>query len=315
MLGRNPWLGVEIRHLAALSAIERTGSFRGAADDLGYVQSAVSQQIARLEQVIGSRLVERSRGNSSVALTRAGEVVLVHADSLFKLLRVAQADLRRLSDPAGNVLRLGAYESAATNLLPRVLERLGDRIPLPHVEAEELGSSDAEARRLEDGELDACFVHLPVPAGPFDHQILMEERFVLLVAADSVLARRSEPPTLDEIATLPLIASPAWRVMPRIEAALGAAGVSPNVVARSPFNGAIHALVAAGVGVCVMPTLAVDPAHTATTALEIGDPPAPAQVALYWHRDRLCAGLDQLRVAAAVVCAELADDGALSLVG
>ncbi len=313
MTGRNPWLGVEIRHLAALSAIERTGSFRGAANDLGYVQSAVSQQMARLEQVIGARLVERSPGNSSVTITRAGEVVLMHAHSLFRQLRVAQADVRRLSDPAANVMRIAAHESVATVVVPRILERLGDHIPWPRIEATELSSPDAEASRLERGELDACFAHLPFPAGPFEHHVLIEERFVLLVAADSSLARRFEPLTLDEIAALPLIANPAWRMMPRIEAALAATGVTPNFVARSPFNAAIHALVAAGVGVGVMPKLAVDPTHAGATAVEIADAPTPAQLALCWHRDRFCAGFDQLHAAATAVCAQFADEGALAL--
>jgi molybdate transport repressor ModE-like protein len=87
------WLGVELRHLAALAAIAGQGSFRGAADELGYVQSSVSEQLATLEQVVGARLVERAPGTRPLALTPAGELLVRHADDILGRVATAKAEL------------------------------------------------------------------------------------------------------------------------------------------------------------------------------------------------------------------------------
>ena len=83
------WLGVELRHFLALEAVAREGSFGRAAKALGYTQSAVSQQIAALERIVGQRLVERPGGPKPVSLTEAGRLLLTHADAI--AARVAAA--------------------------------------------------------------------------------------------------------------------------------------------------------------------------------------------------------------------------------
>jgi molybdate transport repressor ModE-like protein len=90
--GLGPWAGVELRHLAALRAIASEGSFRAAANRLGFTQSAISQQIALLERRIGHRLVERSKGRRSISLTEAGEVLLEHAQAILGLVEFAHLD-------------------------------------------------------------------------------------------------------------------------------------------------------------------------------------------------------------------------------
>ena len=87
------WVSVELRHLVALDAVAREGSFRRAAERLGYVQSAISHQIAALETLVGQRLIDRSRGTRPLMLTPAGEVLLSHADAVMARMRAAQAEL------------------------------------------------------------------------------------------------------------------------------------------------------------------------------------------------------------------------------
>src|SRR5215475_847217 len=92
IMATNVWTRIELRHLAALQAVAQTGAFGRAAGQLGYTQSSVSQQIAALEQLVGQRLVERTRGSSVVELTEAGKLLMRHADAIIARLHTAEAD-------------------------------------------------------------------------------------------------------------------------------------------------------------------------------------------------------------------------------
>src|SRR5438067_12600820 len=123
------WLGVEVRHLAALQALAAEHSFGRAARRLGYTQSAVSQQIATLERIVGERLVERPGGPRPVSLTEAGELLLRHAESIVARIAAAQADLSALSDGEAGVLRVGIYQSIGARVLPELMRRFGASWP------------------------------------------------------------------------------------------------------------------------------------------------------------------------------------------
>src|SRR5438093_375119 len=90
------WLGLELRHLIALRAVADEGTFGAAARKLGYTQSAISQQIATLERIVGQKLIERPGGPRPVSLTDAGRLLLGHAEGITARLQAAQADLQTL---------------------------------------------------------------------------------------------------------------------------------------------------------------------------------------------------------------------------
>jgi molybdate transport repressor ModE-like protein len=197
------WLGVELRHLAALQAIAEEGSFGRAARRLGYTQSAVSQQIATLERMVGERLVERPGGPRAVSLTEAGRLLLRHAEAIVARLDAARADLDALSEGAVGTLRVGTYQSVGKRLLPTLLRRFRDAWPDVEIRLTE-SSNDAELLELvERGELDLAFVIYPLLPGPFEVLELMRDPYVLLVPAGSELARRRRPVSPREIARLP----------------------------------------------------------------------------------------------------------------
>src|SRR5437016_7539325 len=121
MSDRNFWSRLELRHLVALDAIAREGSFWAAADALDCSQSAISQQVALLERVVGHRLVERSRGRREVTITEAGRLLLTHAEAIVARLRAAQADFTAYDEGGAGVLRVGSYQSVGQRIVPHLL--------------------------------------------------------------------------------------------------------------------------------------------------------------------------------------------------
>src|SRR5579862_4829535 len=159
------WLGVEVRHFAALQALAEEGSFGRAARRLGYTQSAISQQIATLERIVGEQLVERPGGPRPVSLTEAGQLLLRHADSIVARLQAAQADLQALRAGEAGTLRVGTFQSAGARVLPEIMRRFTAQWPLIEVMLEE-HDDEAIADALERGELDVGFLLLPIGDAP-----------------------------------------------------------------------------------------------------------------------------------------------------
>src|SRR5580765_3801031 len=197
---RNSFLGIELRHLAALEAVSRTRSFGGAARELGYTQSAISQQIAKLERAIGQKLVERPGGPRQVDLTDAGRLLLRHADAIVAQLDAAKADMAALAEGAAGPLRVGIYQSVGARILPALLRRFREEWPRVEVSVREEIDATELLRLLEHGELDLTFADLPLPEGPFASEEVLRDPYVLLVSAKSELAVRETAPSLRSLA-------------------------------------------------------------------------------------------------------------------
>jgi DNA-binding transcriptional LysR family regulator len=276
------WLGIELRHLVALEAVARTGSFGKAAATLGYTQSAVSQQIARLERIVGQRLLERPGGPRRVSLTEAGRLLLTHAQAIAARLAAAQADLTALGDGEAGVLRVGVFQSVGQRILPELMQRFLAAWPKVEVALTESADDGELLSLVERGELDLTFADLPLTEGPFESIELLRDPYVLVVPSDSALARRGTAPTLRELAQLQLIGHRQCRSLVRLESVFR----QPlEYVFRSDHNQTVQALVAAGVGVALVPRLTMDSQDESTALIDLPKVP-PRLIALAWHRDR-----------------------------
>jgi molybdate transport repressor ModE-like protein len=276
------WLGVELRHFLALEAVARTGSFAKAAASLGYTQSAVSQQIAALERMVGQRLVERPGGPKPVSLTEAGRLLLTHADAIAARVAAAQADLDALGKGEAGTLQVGVFQSVGQRILPELMRRYLRGWPEVEVTLTESADDEELLALVERGELDLTFADLPLTEGPFEWVELLRDPYVLVVAADSALAHREKPPTLREIGELDLISHKHCRTVKRLEPMFGR---PLDFVFRSDHNQTVQALVAAGVGSALVPRLTMDPEDPTTAMIEMPRLP-PRVIALAWHRDR-----------------------------
>ncbi|HET7352670.1 MAG TPA: LysR family transcriptional regulator [Gaiellaceae bacterium] len=272
-----------MRHFAALEAVSRTGSFGRAARELGYTQSAVSQQIAQLERIVGQRLFHRPGGPRRVEPTEAGLLLLRHADAIVAQLDAARADMAALAEGEAGTLRVGIYQSVGARLLPALVRRFRAQWPRVGVRVREESAAQDLLRLLEHGELDLTFAELPVPEGPFEWAELLQDPYVLLVSARSELASLEAAPSLREVAKLPLIGR---RSTDEPERFLAGRVPELNVVFRTDDNGTLGALVAEGLGSAIEPRLVVDPRDRAVTTLPFGSRITPRTLVLVWHRDR-----------------------------
>jgi DNA-binding transcriptional LysR family regulator len=282
-MSANGWLGIDLRHLAALEAVARTGSFGRAARELGYTQSAVSQQIAQLERIVGQKLFDRPGGPRRVEPTEAGLLLLGHADAIVAQLDAARADMAALAEGAAGTLRVGIYQSVGARLLPALVRRFREQLPLVGVRVREESAAADLLRLLEHGELDLTFADLPLREGPFEWAELLQDPYVLLVSARSELASLDAAPSLREVAKLPLIGR---RSTDEPERFLAGRVPEVNVVFRTDDNGTLAAFVAEDLGAAIEPRLVVDPRDRDVKMLPFGSRIPPRTLVLAWHRDR-----------------------------
>jgi DNA-binding transcriptional LysR family regulator len=275
---------LEFRHLLSFRAVASTGSFHEAAAELDYTQSAVSQHVAALESMLGVRLLDRSRGRRTVALTEAGSLLLRHADAIAARMQAVKADLKAYSEGATGVLNVGTYQSVGARALPSILGLFSASFPDVRVHLTETNSDDGLLDLVESGDLDLSFAVYPLSEGPFEGVELFRDPYVLVVPTGSPLARLNRAPTAREIATQPLIGFRHCRSTVAAEDYLRANGGDPHWVFRSDDNTTVQALVGAGIGAALVPRLTIDLSDPLCAVVPTEVP--PRVLTLAWHRDR-----------------------------
>jgi DNA-binding transcriptional LysR family regulator len=244
--------------MRVLREVAASGSFTGAAESLGYTQSAVSRQVAALEAAAGTPLFDR--GARGVQLTQAGAALLRHATTVLDQVEQARRELEGLSPAAGGRLRVGTFPTAAAALVPRTLAGFRERWPAIDVSLRD-GSSPSHLRRLGSGRADVAVISI-LPGGrqPADRRValshLADDPLLLAVGRGHRLARRRSV-DIDDLARETWVAA-----TPKADDTfLGAwqwAEWKPNVGFVAREWTAKLGLVASNLGVTLVPGLAAD---------------------------------------------------------
>jgi DNA-binding transcriptional LysR family regulator len=299
------WLGLDVRHLLALVAVAEEGTFSGAAQRLGYTQSAISQRVGALERIVGVTLFERPGGPRRLRHTAEGRALVGHARAVIAQLRDAEAELRALSFGEQGVLRVGTVQSVGARVLPELLRRFRAEQPNVEVQLRESYNPNELLPLMLDGALDLTFAPLPVPDGPFSSRVVFHDPFVLVAPADSPEAALATI-SIEEVARLPLINHRSSWCRATLAELFTGASPAPRFVFESNDNSTIQGLVGGGVAYWCDGLLSVDPSDSATAVIPINPPVEPRRIAAVWAAGRhLPAALAPFINTAAAVCTEL----------
>ena len=198
---------MDLQQLRYVVAVAELGNFTRAAERCFVVQSALSHQVARLEQELGARLFHRT--SRQVSLTTAGRAFLPAARQCLDAADRARAEVAAATGEVRGRLAVGVIPTVAAIDVPEALSRFHQEHP--HVRIGLLsGTSDALVRRVRDGRLDVAFLGLPADAtvGDVGGQVLATDRHVAVVAGDHPLAMRKRI-TLERLADEVFVDFPA----------------------------------------------------------------------------------------------------------
>jgi DNA-binding transcriptional LysR family regulator len=273
---------LDVRQLEVLVEIARTGSHTAAAASLGFTQPAVSYQMRRLQQAVGTPLFTRvGRG---LELTPTGQSLVRHADTIFAVLRAADQDIASLVARGGGLVRMVAFQSSCLTLLPDAVTRLAADHPDVHVTVTQ--AEPVEARHLiRTGEADLGLLcnweneDLPEGESVMLRIPLMTDRRFVVMRGDHPLAGR---PSIG----LAELADQRWVMesfRDRFTAACTNLGFQPRISATIDDAIAIQALVAAGLGITLMSEMALrGPSDSTLVHRPLRDWPLRRTYALLW---------------------------------
>lgn len=281
---------IEFRHLRYFVAVAEELHFGRAAERLHMAQPPLSQQIRQLEDLLGFQLFHRTK--RSVKLTEAGQVFLEHSLQMLQELDRAVEAGRQASRGEVGKLAIGFVSSATYNVLPPILREFRDRVPQVNLTLREL-TTDQQMKWLAENRLDVGFVRPPLDDSSLKTQVILQEPLVVALPEQHPLAQQ-------ETVSLRSLQSESFVLFPRrlapglydtIISLCQSASFSPKVVQEAIQMQTIIGLVAAELGVAIVPVSIQNLGRTGVVYRPLTEPTPQAAIALTWNPNKLTPAL------------------------
>ncbi|MCB1477006.1 MAG: LysR family transcriptional regulator [Rhodobiaceae bacterium] len=282
---------VELRHLRNFKLLAEELNFSRAAMRAHISQSSLSEQILRLEDVLGVKLFDRSRRH--VKLTMAGEVLREELPGLLDNVGRIVERTRQASGEARERLRVGYSAMALNTPMSRIIQNFRRQHPDIETTLFEQSSNGAEVA-LMDNALDCVFVPNPPDNPKISFLHVLHDPVVCCLPPDSKLAHK-DVLTVEDLRGQPLILpNPGSWSAEFILAACNSHGVEPTIAARASRPSVFLTMVSAGVGISFLSATLERMAPDGIHLRRLGDPPIAMPFSLVWDASRQTAGIKNL---------------------
>lgn len=276
---------MNLRDLKYLVALAEHRHFGKAAAACFVSQPTLSTQIRKLEEELGLPLVERAP--RKVMLTPAGRDAAARARVIVAEVEQMKEAARRSRDPEAGTVRLGIFPTLGPYLLPHVIPRIRERFPqLELLLVEE--KSDVLMARLREGKLDAALLALPVVDDQLHTEFLFEEPFLLAVSGQHPLANRRQLDVQELSAQRLLLLEDGHCLRDQALEVCRLFGANEKSEFRATSLETLRQMVAADVGITLLPTLSVKPPVPRSDNIRlldlVGDNPPSRRIAMAWRR-------------------------------
>jgi len=272
---------IDSRQLRYFIAVAEETHFGRAAERLRMSQPPLSQQIKQLEVSLGAILFTRS--TRSVDLTPAGDLLLLRGRRILDELESIEADIRRMGAGRQGVVRVGFTGSATYGIMPRLVRTASETYPDLAIEVSGEKLTPRLVAELDTHEIDLAILRPPFSHPDIDHVVIASETLVAAIPRGSALAERTNL-AMAELVAEEFVGYPSSSTVAQaIAAAWHARDVQPVCVQTASETSTLLSLVAAGIGIALVPESATSLQLGGTQFIPVSDAPR-VDIAIAWRK-------------------------------